>query len=95
MIVKTPAPNLTEDPGLPKLPDIQIIEEETDHLEPDEVPLGTKILPEERKRALGLVMEYRDVFTPGITQQRTTLMHQMIDPGLPHLIAVPAEAVVH
>jgi hypothetical protein len=81
VIVKIPFADRGVDPGLQKLVEIPSLQE--DLLSPGqiEIPTGSELSAEEREMVDGLIQEFQDVFSPGVAQERTSLMHHRIDTG--------------
>jgi hypothetical protein len=81
LIIRTPrrAPGLDNLKGLAPV-DFDY-EDPTVDQPPLEVPLGDQLSAEENNYLRAVLREYRDVFTPGVSQQRTTLMYHRIDTG--------------
>eukprot|EP00884_Botryococcus_braunii_P002653 jgi/Botrbrau1/12389/Bobra.0084s0012.1 len=83
IIVRVPTSLRKEDHGMLKLREIINTEKMKQYPDPMlKITTGMRKLGPMREQEIErLVQEYKDVFTPGIVQERTTLMHHRIDTG--------------
>lgn len=69
------------DLDLPHLVELPPVEDSTVNDGPIEVPTGPGLTEDEEIYTRALVQNFKDVFTPGVSQTRTTLMHHRINTG--------------